>query len=360
MLNFLKQSWWKYLSLVLLMYSTIAGLYIPLAAGVSAIAPLSSTTGNKVTLHISGYNTHFAQGADIKVYLKSDSGALCATNVIAEGPQQLSAEVDLPANLKVNDKEDFYNLIVNDPTDGTFFLRNAFTVKPGTDTTASRKADCVAAVSNIKSAGRTFPNRVILYETIRNLYFHVPMWFSMITLLMFCFGSCIAYLATGKQIYDTYAEQAAIVALLFGTLGLLTGMTWANYTWGKPWVNDPRLNGAAVGMLVYIAYIVLRGSLDNRISRAKVSAVYGIFAFVIYVVFIFVVPRMNDSLHPGTGGNPAFSSYDLDNTMRMVFYPACIGFIGVAFWIMSLRIRMALAQEQLHADEPTDYQITHK
>lgn len=347
MLRLLKQQWWKYLSLVLLMYSTITGLYIPLSAGITAIDPSQSVTGQHVSLLLQGYNTHFSQANAPEVLLKNDSSTLCATSVKVEGPQVLNVAIDLPADLKVNDAQDMYNVIVNDKVDGTFFLRNAFIVTRADSTSGTAKGQCKTDLTVLRPQHTTFPYRVILYETIRNLYFHVPMWFSMIFLLIFSFGCSLAYLNTSNPRYDLYAKNFAAAALLFGTLGILTGMIWAKNTWGAYWTNDPRLNGAAVGMLVYMAYFVLRGSLDNEIVRAKVSSVYGIFAFVIYLVFIFIIPRINDSLHPGTGGNPAFSSYDLDNTMRMVFYPACIGFISLGFWIASLLIRTELAEQQL-------------
>jgi heme exporter protein C len=57
------------------------------------------------------------------------------------------------------------------------------------------------------------------------------------------------------------------------------------------------------------------------------------------MVFIMVLPRLNDSLHPGNGGNPGFNKYDLDSTMRMVFYPAVIGWIIMGIWFMTLRVR---------------------
>jgi heme exporter protein C len=49
---------------------------------------------------------------------------------------------------------------------------------------------------------------------------------------------------------------------------------------------------------------------------------------------------MTDSLHPGNGGNPAFGNYDLNNTMRTVFYPAIIGWTLIATWIAELMIRI--------------------
>ncbi len=188
------------------------------------------------------------------------------------------------------------------------------------------------------------PRLPILHETIRNLYFHVPMWFAMMILLTHSIVTSIMYLATGKEIHDSWAREMAKVGLVLGLIGLTTGMLWANFTWGTWWVNDPRLNGAAVGLLVYIAYFVLRGSLEDEQKRARVSAVYNIFAFVMFMVFIMVIPRLSDSLHPGTGGNPAFSKYDLDSRMRLVFYPAVIGWSLISVWIASLGVRLQLIQ----------------
>jgi heme exporter protein C len=49
---------------------------------------------------------------------------------------------------------------------------------------------------------------------------------------------------------------------------------------------------------------------------------------------------MVDSLHPGMGGNPAFSSYDLDNTLRLVFYPSILAWILLGVWLAQINIHM--------------------
>ncbi|MCD8528794.1 MAG: cytochrome c biogenesis protein [Chitinophagales bacterium] len=191
-----------------------------------------------------------------------------------------------------------------------------------------------------------FPNLPILNESIRNLLFHVPMWFAMVTLLLLSFIYSIRYLNKPGFENDNYANSFAIVGVVFGALGIFTGMVWAKSTWGAPWTNDPKLNGAAVGMLIYIAYLILRASIDDENKRAKISATYNIFAFVIYIAFIFVIPRLTDSLHPGNGGNPAFSSYDLDNTLRLFFYPASIGWIVLSLWIAGILTRINRLQHK--------------
>lgn len=100
-------------------------------------------------------------------------------------------------------------------------------------------------------------------------------------------------------------------------------------------------------MLMYIAYIILRGSFDDEQRRARISAVYNILAFAVFVPLIFILPRLTDSLHPGNGGNPAFGKYDLDSRMKMVLYPAFIGFTLLGVWITELRVRMRRLQATL-------------
>jgi len=154
----------------------------------------------------------------------------------------------------------------------------------------------------------------------------------------------IRYLNSSNLNFDLKAETAAHVGLLFAFIGLGTGSIWARFTWGAWWVSDPRLNGAALGVLVYLAYFVLKSSINDKEKSARLAAVYNIFAFVMMILFIIVLPRMTDSLHPGVGGNPAFSQYDLDDNLRMVFYPAVLGWIGMAVWIFQLRFRITRLQ----------------
>lgn len=193
------------------------------------------------------------------------------------------------------------------------------------------------------------PAMAILNESIRNMYFHVTMWFAMMILLIVSLVYSIRFLADFSPSSDLVAEESARVAMLFGVLGLLTGMVWAKYTWGAWWVNDVQLNGAAGTMLVYAAYFILRGSVADEQKRGRIAAVYAIFSFAMMVVFIIILPRMTDSLHPGKGGNPGFSSYDLDHRLRLVFYPAVIGFTLLGVWIMNLRIRMKKIQQNMQS-----------
>ena len=188
----------------------------------------------------------------------------------------------------------------------------------------------------------SIPETMIL-QTMRNLFYHVGMWFGMLTMLIISFIYSLKYLKGFNQNFDRIAIEAVNVGLMFGFLGIFSGMIWANFTWGSPWVKDPKLNGAAVGLVIYLAYIILRSSVEDRHKRAKVSAVYNIFAFILWIIFVMILPRLaGDSLHPATGDNSTpVLPMQLDPSMRTVFYPAMLGWILLGTWILQLRIRIS-------------------
>lgn len=189
----------------------------------------------------------------------------------------------------------------------------------------------------------SIPKMSILEHTARNLYFHVPMWFTMMAGMAVSATYSLRYLMRSEVELDIRAAAAARVAMLFGTLGLITGIVWAKVTWYQGtdvwWNFDPRQTFAAVQLLIYAAYFVLRNQLDDREQRARVSGVYNVFAFTTVPFLLYVLPRQVQSLHPGADGNPAFSDIT-DPRMRMVFYPAVMGFIALFWLLYTQRVRI--------------------
>ena len=193
------------------------------------------------------------------------------------------------------------------------------------------------------------PDLPVVHESIRNLFYHVGMWFGMFTMLTVSFVYSLKYLKGFDEKNDRVAIEAVNVGLMFGFLGIFTGMIWANFTWGAPWVKDPKLNGAAVGLVIYLAYIILRSSVEDRHKRAKVSAVYNIFAFVLWIIFVLVLPKIaTNSMHPGAAGKETtVLPMHMDSSMRTVFYPAVIGWILLGTWILQIRIRMSKIKHKI-------------
>ncbi|MBO9593548.1 MAG: ABC transporter permease [Niabella sp.] len=200
------------------------------------------------------------------------------------------------------------------------------------------------------------PNLPILGETSRNLFYHVGMWSAMMVLFICSLVHSIRYLRTMNLKYDIAAKNYATVGIFFGLLGYATGAIWASYTWADPnnpafqsfsaVAREPKLIGTAVALLIYFAYLILRDSINDLDKRARVSAVYNIFAFAMLFPTIFIVPRLLPSLHPGQEGNPALNFKDVSPQMRMVEYPAFIGWALLGVWIATLKIRINLLKEK--------------
>jgi heme exporter protein C len=188
----------------------------------------------------------------------------------------------------------------------------------------------------------SFEGMEVAAESMRNIFYHVGMWFGMLVMLITGFVYSLRYLRKFDEIEDAKAVEAVNVGLMFGFLGIFTGMIWANFTWGSPWVKDPKLNGAAVGLLIYLAYAILRGSIDDTHKRAKVSAIYNIFAFFLWIVLVIILPRLaGESIHPAGGGNAnTVFPMHLPPSMRLVFYPAMLGWVLLGVWIYKIRVRL--------------------
>ncbi len=194
------------------------------------------------------------------------------------------------------------------------------------------------------------PRLNIVNESIRNLFFHVPMWFGMMILSCASMIYSIKYLNKGNIKHDIAASELANMSMIFGVLGLVTGMIWAQFTWGKFWSGDPKQIYTAIGLLIYSGYFVLKGAFNDEIQKARIGAIFNIFAFTALIICLYVLPRLvKNSLHPGgEDGNPAFGEYDLDNTMRIVFYPAIIGWTLMGAWLAEIRIRTKLVYNKFY------------
>lgn len=203
----------------------------------------------------------------------------------------------------------------------------------------------------------------ILDETIRNLFYHVPMWFGMMLILLAAWINSILYLTNPTQKRDVYAAELTNVGLLMGFCGVFTGMFWAYNTWGTPWTNDPKLNGVAAGMAMYGGYWLLQKSVDDNMKRARLAAVYNVFVFPLFIALIYVMPKLSQfSIHPGSGESVNFKSYNQTNNMELVFYPAVIAWTLLFVWIAELKSRYQLLKikkenEILYSDHITTDKI---
>ncbi|MEZ4755910.1 MAG: cytochrome c biogenesis protein [Flavobacteriales bacterium] len=332
----MKHWWWKIAAVILLLAASVAGLYVPLAPALVHVAPDRLGAGSAEIL-VTGYNTRFEESMPVRFSNGGDE--FCPQRVVVLDATHMKLFVEVPVGLRA---------AMTDLAIGNLSYPGAFYSKGGGS--GFPAMDCGDGTPSPTVGGFTFPNQSILYESIRNLHFHVPMWFAMIALMgMSVWHSIKGLSGTGTLEHDRAALSAVEVGLWFCALGLLTGSLWARATWGTFWTNDVKLNGAAVTALIYLAYLVLRGSITDPYKRARLASIYNVFAFALLVLFLFVVPRLNeiDSLHPGNGGNSGFNDLDLDNRLRIVFYPAVAGWVLMGLWMAQLRTRATRLAEQM-------------
>ena len=199
------------------------------------------------------------------------------------------------------------------------------------------------------------PELKIIEQSARNLYFHVPMWFTLMAATLVSAYHSLRYLQSGDRMRDARAREAARIGMVFGVLGIITGMVWARFTWyegtGKWWNFDPKQSMAAVLLLIYGAYFVLRDGIEDPDKRGRIAAVYNLFAVTTMPFLLYILPRQMQSLHPGGEGSPAFSQTDLAPAMRWVFYPSVLAFIGLFWLLYTQRVRLARLRERL-SDKP--------
>ncbi len=200
---------------------------------------------------------------------------------------------------------------------------------------------CVLLLLYIIIGGILLPIPAIpkLNESARNLFYHVPMWYVMIVCFLVSSIYALKFLRKNQIKDDLISKEYVLVGIGFGCLGMITGMEWANIAWGAPWSNDPKQVGAALCLLVYFAYIVLRNSVKDPDKQARLSAVYNVFAFALLVPLLFIIPAHFKSLHPGTDSKPFEALYTQAAGFRRVSVPAMVAWILLGVWVFNLRIR---------------------
>jgi heme exporter protein C len=347
----------KFLCAGLLIYVAVFAFIIPLSPALLQ-TNLTEIKPGTHTFELVGYNSHFQSAGSNALYLINDStlSIPCTVTQVAD-ESHLTAEVTLPNEMHSK----AFAFVLNNDIDGTVFLETPlkvtdFTMNPDLARTA------MPQFQHREAQFFNYPYQPIIMETIRNLMWHVPMWFTMFVLMIISFAQSIKVLMRGQRggddllmpiqpervrPHDNKAAMSAAVGLVFCVLGLITGSIWARFTWGTWWTRDPQLNGALVVFIVYASYFILRNTVTQEENKWKLSAIYNIFAFILMVVLLMILPRFTEGLHPGKSGNPAFSQYDLDSSLRTIFYPATFGFILLGYWMYHLRLRI-LKIEQAH------------
>ena len=178
----------------------------------------------------------------------------------------------------------------------------------------------------------------------RIFYFHVGIaWIAGLALFI-TFVSSILYLWRSEQRkYDIAAAASVEIGVVFGLMVLASGMLWARPVWNTWWTWDPRLTTTAITEFIYIAYLMLRGAIDDPQRRARFAAVYGIIGFVSVPITYFSTKWFN-TIHPDLGQTPGFG---LTPNMRPPMFIALGAFTLVYITLMIIRTRVERSADEV-------------
>jgi len=177
-------------------------------------------------------------------------------------------------------------------------------------------------------------------EGYRIVFYHVPAAWTMglALLLAGIFGGL--YLATRKPRWDLHAATAVELGFLFGMVATVTGSIFSRNQWGAFWNWDPRQTSILALLLLYLAYLALRASVEEEERRARFSAVYTLVA-VVPMLFLFAfMPRMTPSLHPEKAPLITGSQW-------LVLLGMWLGYLGLYAWLHRLRVTAFACEAQV-------------
>jgi|KBSSwiStaDraftv2_1062776.scaffolds.fasta_scaffold00004_118 heme exporter protein C len=182
-------------------------------------------------------------------------------------------------------------------------------------------------------------------ESSRIVFFHVPMaWIATLAFLLAAIHSGL-YLKRRRVEHDEAAAGAARLGLVFCALATITGSIFARVMWNSYWNWDPRETSIVLLLLVYGAYLGLRGAIEEPERRATLAAAYALIAFATVPFLVFAVPRMYASLHPDTVLN-ARGKVEMSSDIRTVFFLSLAAHTALFFWVYRLdRIVSRLVRE---------------
>ena len=209
------------------------------------------------------------------------------------------------------------------------------------------------------------PTEATMGNVQRIFYWHVPVDFGALLFPYVNLAGSIWLLAVRNKNHaqalmaDALAVGGAELALLYTSLGLITGMLWARPVWGIWWTWDARLTTFLLLWVLYAAYLLLRrfsSPGQASVQTATLSAVLGVFA-AIDVPITYMSIRWWRTQHPA----PVLTGEGhLDSSMVPAFLVNLAGWLcwGVCLlclrYLLERRRQRAAEAEALQAIDSID------
>src|SRR5512142_1066552 len=186
------------------------------------------------------------------------------------------------------------------------------------------------------------PEEAVMGEVQRVFYFHVATAWTGLLGFVAAGVAGVVYLVKHDEKWDIIETAAVEISLVFFFITIVLGSIWARPIWNTWWTWDPRLTTAAVTELIYIAYFMLRQSIEDPARRARFGAVYTIIGAVSAPITFFAI-RLFRTIHPvviGSGDPSAQGTFAMAGGMKVAFFFALFAFTVIFIDLFWNRIRL--------------------
>ena len=159
----------------------------------------------------------------------------------------------------------------------------------------------------------------------------------------------ITYLVSRNLDWDRVTQASIEVGTIIGLGTIITGSVWSKPTWNTYWTWDPRLTASTITVLIYVAYILFRNGIDNRITKARFGSIYALFAFL-SIPLTYYSARWFRSIHPVVfnGENAdAQGGFAIGPSMSQTLLIATISFSLLFSALMIARWRQLRLQDRV-------------
>lgn len=193
------------------------------------------------------------------------------------------------------------------------------------------------------------PLERVLGEVQRVFYFHVSTgWLGMVGFIAAAIAGVI-YLFRPNKKWDVFAVACVELGLVYSFLNVVSGSIWARPSWNTWWTWDPRLVTSTIMLLIYLAYLLLRQSIEDPQRRARFGAIYALLGSITVPLTYFSI-RIWRTLHPvviGSGDPSAQGSFDMTRPMVWTLLFSLLAFTVFGVTLLWHRIRLGWLAEKV-------------
>ncbi|MDH5189928.1 MAG: heme ABC transporter permease [Gammaproteobacteria bacterium] len=172
-------------------------------------------------------------------------------------------------------------------------------------------------------------------DSYRIMFIHVPAaWMSMFVYMVMAITGAINLIWRIK-LADIISMSCAPLGASFTFLALVTGSIWGKPMWGTWWVWDARLTSELILLFLYLGYMALRASIEDKTNASRAAAVLALVGVVNIPIIHYSVEWWN-TLHQG----PTVTKFDKPSIHTSMLIPLLLmAFAFKTYFVSVLLVR---------------------